>query len=148
MPGERREQGDQRRAPRFETRLWVGIPEVEGEPELEKCDISASGMLLWTRRDAGSPGAVRMLRLVTADLGTGINIMAHLVRVIATEDVEEGRTIEASAFEFLPNDPQELEDFLSQVVEGEMSVTPDTSLEHRFPAQVDARSGEAEPPTV
>ena len=61
MSGERRQQGDQRRAPRFETRLWVGIPEVEGEPELEKCDISASGMLLWTRRDAGSPGAVRML---------------------------------------------------------------------------------------
>jgi hypothetical protein len=148
MPRERRRKGDLRRAPRFETRLWVGIPEVEGEPELEACDLSASGMLLRTHRDAGSPGALRMLRLVTADLGAGINIMAHVVRVVATDDVEEGRTIEATAFEFFPNDPQELEDFLSQVVEGEMSVTPDTTVEHRFPARMDRRRGEAEPATV
>ena len=148
MPRERRQEGDPRRSPRFETRLWVGIPEVEGEPELEKCDISASGMLLQTRRDAGSPGAVRMLRLVTADLGAGINIMAHVVRVVATDDVEEGRAIEATAFEFLPSDPQELEDFLRQVVEGEISVAPDTSLDHRFPARMDSHSGEAEPATV
>ena len=61
---ERRKGKDPRRAPRFGTRLWVGIPEAEGEPELEACVLSAYGMLLRTPRDAGSPGAVRMLRLV------------------------------------------------------------------------------------
>ena len=147
MAAERR-QGDRRRAPRFETRLWVGIPEVAGEPELEKCDISAAGLLLWTRRDAGEPGAVRMLRLVTADLGAGINIMAHVVRVVAMDDLDKGRVIEATAFEFLPHDPQELEAFLRQVVEGEISVAPNTPLEHRFPAQMDRREGGAVPAMV
>ena len=50
-------QAERRREPRFETRLWVGIPDVDGEPELEPCNISAAGMLLRTRRDAGAPGA-------------------------------------------------------------------------------------------
>ena len=88
-----RRAGDRRRAPRFGTRLWVGIPEAEGEPELERCDISASGLLLRTPRDAGAVGAVRMLRLVTADLGAGINIMALVVRVIATDDPAKGQAV-------------------------------------------------------
>ena len=37
---------ERRREPRFETNVWVGIPDVDGEPELERCDISANGMLL------------------------------------------------------------------------------------------------------
>jgi len=148
--GDQRRSEDRRRAPRFETRLWVGIPEVEGEPELEKCDISASGMLLRTRRNAGSIGAVRMLRLVTADLGAGINIMALVVRVVLSDAAGTERVTEATAFEFLPHDPQELEDFLRQVVEGEISVAPHASLDRRVPTQKDRRSrgGEAEPATA
>jgi hypothetical protein len=83
-PADRR-QVERRREPRFETRLWVGIPDVEGEPELEKCNISAVGMLLRTRRDAGAPGAVRMLRLVTSDLGAEIEIMAPRARITAPQ---------------------------------------------------------------
>ena len=119
-----RGQPDRRGEPRFETSMWVGIPDVDGEPELEKCNISASGMLLRTPRDAGAPGAVRMLRLVTADLGTEIDIMAHVVRVFATEDAELGRVIEATAFEFLPHQPRELEGFLREALEAELTVAP------------------------
>jgi hypothetical protein len=100
-------------------------------------------MLLWTRRDAGALGAVRMLRLVTADLGAGINIMALVVRVIGADHAGKDREVEATCFEFLPHDPQELEDFLRQVVEGEISVAPHESLDRRFPAPTDRRRSEA-----
>jgi hypothetical protein len=135
-----RGQVDRRREPRFETRLWVGIPDVDGEPELESCNISAAGMLLRTRRDAGAPGAVRMLRLVTADLGVEIEIMARVVRVVATEDAEWGRVIEATGFEFLPHQPQELEDFLQEALAVEMSVAAAASVNPRVPACVSALS--------
>ena len=78
----REKRSGERRAPRFETQLWVGIPEVEGAREVEQCNISATGLMLRTRRDVGSLGAVRMLRLVTADLHAGISIMGHVVREV------------------------------------------------------------------
>ena len=103
-PTEKNRRGmDRRRAPRLRTKLWVGIPEVDGEPELEECDISVTGLLLRTRRDAGAPGGVRMLRLVNADQDVALEIMAHVVRVIAYDDVVMGRVIEGIAFEFLPH---------------------------------------------
>ena len=139
---ERRKGKDPRRAPRFGTRLWVGIPEVEGEPELESCVMSAYGMLLRTPRDAGSPGAVRMLRLVTEDLGAGINIMSHVVRVVMADDGQGGQVIEATAFEFLPHNPQELEEFMRVVVAGEIEVLPDNSPDHQYEVQVDRRRGD------
>ncbi len=146
MRGQRRS-GDQRRAPRFETRLWVGIPEAEGEAELERCNISATGLLLCTRRDAGALGAVRMLRLVTADMGTGIEIMAHVVRVITTDDMKKGRLLEATCFDFLPHDPDELEGFLRQVVEGEVAAA--RILNRRFPAQMTVAATErSRPPST
>lgn len=132
MPAERR------RAARFDARLWVGIPEADGEPELESCNISASGMLLRTRRDAGTPGEVRMLRLVTADMSGSIEIMAHVIRVIAYEDVELGRVIEATTFEFLAQGDKnraEIEDFLRQVVEAEFSATTRASVDYHFPVR-------------
>ena len=113
---------DRRREPRFETRLWVGIAEAEGEAGLEKCNISASGMLLATPRDVGKPGSVRMLRLVTADLGASIEVMAHVIRVVAHEDPVLGRVIEATAFELLPHQPHELDSFLSTMLEGDCTV--------------------------
>ena len=143
-----RRRAERRREPRFETRLWVGIPDVDGEPELEKCNISAAGMLLRTRRDAGAPGAVRMLRLVTADLGVEIEIMARVVRVVATEDVERGRVIEATAFEFLPHQPRELEDFLCEALGVEMSEAPAASVEPRVPAGATDLPGNEQPACV
>ena len=136
MPAERR------RAARFDASLWVGIPEAEGEPDLESCNISASGMLLRTRRDAGTPGAVRMLRLVTADLSGAIEIMAHVIRVIAYEDVVLGRVIQATVFEFLAigdKHRREFKDFLRQVVEVEFSAAPSASVSYHFPGRVPAR---------
>jgi hypothetical protein len=136
MPAERR------RAARFDASLWVGIPEAEGEPELESCNISASGMLLRTSRDAGAPGAVRMLRLVTAELVGSIEIMAHVIRVIAYDDVVLGRVIEATVFEFLAHGDKhrrEFEDFLRQVVEAEFSSAPSASVNYHFPARIPAR---------
>jgi len=119
-------QEERRREPRFEAKMWVGIPEAEGEADVEDCDISAAGMLLYTPRDAGEPGAVRMLRLVTGDLGTSIEIMAHVVRVETREDPDLGSVRVATAFEFLPHQPEELEAFLGIALEGEFSVaTPD-----------------------
>ena len=143
--GAERRRAERRREPRFETRLWVGIPDVDGEPELEKCNISAAGMLLRTSRDAGEPGAVRMLRLVTADLGVEIEIMAHVVRVVATEDAERGRVIEATAFEFLAHQPQELEDFLCEALGVEMSAEPAASVEPRVPAGATNLPGNEQP---
>ncbi len=114
-----------RREPRFDTKLWVGIPEAEGEAELETCNVSASGMLVCTPRDAGRLGAVRMLRLVTADLGASIEVMAHVVRVIAPEDSERGEGVAATVFEFLPHNPDELVAFLGEVLDGEVTIVPD-----------------------
>ena len=102
--------------------MWVGIPEAEGEADVERCNISASGMLLWTSRDAGEPGAVRMLRLVTGDLSTSIEIMAHVVRVQTRPNPNGGRVREATAFEFLPHRPQELKEFLGIALDGKFSV--------------------------
>ena len=145
MPAERR------RAARFDARLWVGIPEADGEPELESCNISASGMLLRTRRDAGAPGEVRMLRLVTADMSGSIEIMAHVIRVIAYEDVELGRVIEATTFEFLAQGDKnraEIEDFLRQVVEAEFSATTRASVNYHFPTGSSDQDGAARPATA
>ena len=102
--------------------MWVGIPEAEGEAEVESCNISAAGMLLWTSRNAGEPGAVRMLRLVTGDLSTSIEIMAHVVRVQTRPNPNGGRVREATAFEFLPHRPQELKEFLGIALEGRFTV--------------------------
>ena len=110
--------------------MWVGIPEAEGEADVERCNISASGMLLWTSRDAGEPGAVRMLRLVTGDLSTSIEIMAHVVRVQTRPNPNGGRVREATAFEFLPHRPKELEEFLGIALEGKFTVAvPDRRRE-------------------
>jgi len=137
----------QRREPRFETKIWVGIPEAEGDPEVESCNISASGMFLRTSRDAGTRGAVRMLRLVSADLGASIEILAHVVRVEEHEDPALGRVIDGTAFEFLPHHPRELEEFLSQVVEGEISVLPIPSPGRRPAADTSDPSEDAQPGT-
>jgi hypothetical protein len=105
------------RPPRLETRLWVGIPEVEGDPELENCDISTS-------RDAGAPGAVRMLRLVSADREEALEVMARVVRVVPRIDASGARAIEAIGFEFLPHGDahrQELGRFLQHVAEAEIA---------------------------
>ena len=132
----REKRSGERRAPRFETQLWVEIPEVEGAREVEQCNISATGLMLRTRRDVGSLGAVRMLRLVTADLHAGISIMGLVVREVTVDDLEKGQFIEAICFEFLPHDLDELEDFLRCVVEREISATEYT---------MDRGHGEAEP---
>jgi len=102
--------------------MWVGIPEAEGEADVESCNISAAGMLLRTSRDAGEPGAVRMLRLVTGDLAASIEIMAHVVRVETRLDPDGSRVREATAFEFLSHHPKELEEFLTIALEGKFSV--------------------------
>ncbi|MEE8475420.1 MAG: DUF4388 domain-containing protein [Myxococcota bacterium] len=136
---------ERRREPRFETNVWVGIPDVDGEPELEHCDISANGMLLRTPRNAGQPGAVRMLRIVSADLGTSIEIMAHVVRVSECDDPELGRVIEATAFEFLPHQPQELEDFLCEAMKCPVSAVPSVSADHAVPANPPELVEEAPP---
>jgi hypothetical protein len=102
--------------------MWVGIPEAEGEADVESCNISAAGMLLYTSRDAGEPGAVRMLRLVTGDLAASIEIMAHVVRVETRLDPDGSRVREATAFEFLSHHPKELEEFLRIALEGKFSV--------------------------
>ena len=116
---------ERRRAPRLRTRLWVGIPEVEGEPELEECNISVFGMLLHTSRAAGAPGAVRMLRLVNADRDVALEIMGRVVRVVVRDDAKGGRVIEGIGFEFLPHGDEhrrELGDFLRRVAEAEMDL--------------------------
>ncbi len=138
-------QTERRREPRFETNVWVGIPDVDGEPELEQCNISANGMLLRSRRDAGQPGAVRMLRIVTADLGTSIEIMAHVVRVAERDDAELGRVIEATAFEFLPHQPEELEDFLCESMKCSISAVPPVSAAPSVPANAPELLEEAPP---
>ena len=147
-----RRTADRRREPRFETSLWVGIPEAEGEPELETCNISAGGLLLRTPRDAGAPGSVRMLRLVTGDLGAEIEIMARVVRVEAIEDAEFGRLLEATSFEFLPHQPQELEAFLREVIEGEIAVVkssrsdcPSASVQSSTKASLLRRNPKSQP---
>ncbi len=111
-----------RREPRFEANLWVGIPEAEGEADVESCNISAVGMLLRTSRNAGEPGSVRMLRLVTVDLAASIEIMAHVVRVETRLDPDGGRVREATVFDFLPHQPKELEEFLRVALEATSSV--------------------------
>ncbi len=142
---------DRRRAARLQTKLWVGIPEVDGEPELERCDISGTGLLLQTRRDAGVPGVVRMLRLVNADQDEALEIMAHVVRVIACDDVVKGRVIEATAFEFLPHGDEhrrELERFLRRLAEAELMSTRDALVGFSVPAQLTDLPGAAQPATV
>ena len=113
---------DRRREPRFEANIWVGIPEAEGEADVESCNISASGMLLRTNRNAGEPGAVRMLRLVTGDLAASVEVMAHVVRVETRLDPFGGRVHEATAFEFLPHRPEDLDEFLGIALDGEFTV--------------------------
>ena len=142
---------ERRRAPRLQTHLWVGIPEVDGEPELERCDISATGLLLQTRRDAGAPGVVRMLRLADADQEEVLEIMAHVVRVIAYDDVKLGRVIEGTAFEFLPHGDEhrrELEGFLRGLAEAELTSTRDARLGFNMPAQLTDLPGSSQPATV
>ena len=132
-----------RREPRFDTKLWVGIPEAEGEAELETCNVSASGMLVCTPRDAGRLGAVRMLRLVTADLGASIEVMSHVVRVITREDSEQGERVLATAFEFLPHNPDELVAFLGEVLDGEVTIVPDRRMADRRKPAADLPEGQA-----
>ena len=113
---------DRRRAPRLRTKLWVGIPEVDGEPELEECDISVFGMLLHTSRDPGSPGVVRMLRLVNADQEVAVEIMGRVVRLELRGDTDD-RVIESVGFEFLAHGDhhrRQLGDFLRTVGEAEL----------------------------
>ena len=144
-------QTDRRRAPRLQTRLWVGIPEVDGEPALEQCDISATGLLLKTRRDVGAPGVVRMLRLVNASQEVAFQIMAHVVRVIAYDDVVMGRVIEGTAFSFLPHGDdhlRELGNFLLGLAESEPSSTRDQVTGFSMPAQLTDLPGPAQPATV
>jgi hypothetical protein len=124
------------REPRFETSLWVGIPEAEGEAGLEKCNISASGMLLRTPRDAGKPGAVRMLRLITADLAASIEVMAQVIRSIAAGSPEQGEGVAATAFQFLPHDPDALVAFLSEVLNGDVTIVPERRFrDNEFPEE-------------
>jgi hypothetical protein len=118
----KRKRKDRRREPRFEANIWVGIPEAEGEADVESCNISASGMLLRTNRNAGEPGAVRMLRLVTGDLAASVEVMAHVVRVETRPDPFGGQVHEATAFEFLPHRPEELDEFLGIALDGEFTV--------------------------
>ncbi len=144
-------QTERRRAVRLQTKLWVGISEVDGEPELERCDISVTGLMLQTRRDAGAPGGVRMLRLVNADQDVALEIMAHVVRVIACDDVVMGRVIQGTAFEFLPHGDEhrrELERFLRRLAEAELTSTRDARVDFNIPAQLTDLPGEAQPATV
>ena len=130
---------ERRRAPRLSTNLWVGLPEVDGGPQLSKCNISVSGVLVQSRRDVGDPGVVRMLHLGRVGDDRMIEIMAHVVRVIACDDVKLGRVVEATAFEFLPegNDQlRQIAEFVGQVAETEMASEPAAALDFSFPAQL------------
>jgi hypothetical protein len=118
----KRTRKERRREPRFEARIWVGIPEAEGEADVERCNISAGGMLLYTGRDAGEPGAVRLLRLVTGDLSDSVEVMAHVVRVHAALDSDGQKVRKATAFEFLTHRPEELIEFLGIALDGSFSV--------------------------
>lgn len=130
---------ERRRAPRLPTNLWVGLPEVDGAPQLSKCSISVSGVLVQSRRDAGAPGVVRMLHLGRVGSDAMVEIMAHVVRVIACDDVKLGRVIEATAFEFLAEGNEQLRqivEFVGQVAETEMASEPAAALDFSFPAQL------------
>jgi len=68
--------------------------------------------------------------------------------VVMADDGQGGQVIEATAFEFLPHNPQELEEFMRVVVAGEIEVSPDTSPDHQYEAQVDRRRGDRESDSV
>ena len=140
----KRRQKDRRSEPRFDARMWVGIPEAEGEADIEHCNISAAGMLLHTPRDAGEPGAVRMLRLVSGDLVASIEVMAHVIRVETRQDPDRGRVRVATAFEFLPHQPKELDAFLGIVLEGDFSV-PIPDRRDAIPTDDSAEVAQADP---
>ena len=141
----RREQA--RRAPRLRTRLRVGIPEVEGDPGLENCLLSLSGMLLHTNRKAGEPGAVRMLRLVNAGSDVAIEIMARIVRVVTHDAATAaGQGIEAISFEFLPAGEEQLREltqFLRRVAEAETTSKAQEAADVRAPTEVSDPAGDA-----
>ena len=140
-----RKRAQARRAPRLRTRLRVGIPDVEGDPGLEKCLLSLSGMLLHTNRRAGEPGAVRMLRLVNAGCDVAIEIMARVVRVMTPDDAGGGQGIESISFEFLPDGDEqlrELVEFLRRVAEAETTSEAQEAGNVRAPAEPSDRLGD------
>jgi hypothetical protein len=142
---------ERRRDARFFTSLWVSIAEVTDELELQKGNVSASGIFFRTDKDVGRPGTVRLLYIATSDRRASVEVMAHVVRVISYDDLLEGRVIGGVAFEFLletQHQRDEVERFVREVAEDQMQVPGNPPLDYSFPAQVQGSAADSKPATV
>lgn len=141
---------ERRRDARFYANFWVGIAEVAEEPELQKGNVSPTGIFFCTDKDIGAPGTVRLLHISTSDRRTSLDVMAHVARVISYDDML-GHVVCGAAFEFLlgtKNQREEVERFVREVAEDQMQGSGSASLDYSFLAQVQDSSAGSQPATV
>ena len=74
---------EHRRDARFFASFWVSIAEVADESELQKGNVSASGIFFRTDKDVGRSGTVRLLHIATSDR-RATEVKAMSSRVVGT----------------------------------------------------------------
>jgi hypothetical protein len=141
---------ERRRDARFFGDFWVSIAEVANEPELQKGNVSTTGIFITTDKEVGGPGTVRLLHIATSDKRASINIMAHVARVISYDDML-GHVVCGAAFEFLmgtQSQRDEVERFVREVAEDQMQTPGNGPLDYSFLAEVHDSLTGSQPATV
>lgn len=131
-------QGEEaRRSTRVATSFLVAIDGIDAELTPRRGDISATGIYFETNTRVGDAGSVQFLVIASANRSHRISLMAHVVRTIALEDLQDGQLF-GVAFEFMPESEDaaaNVERFVQRILFDEPT---DTSMSPRLPARAES----------
>ncbi len=96
---------ERRRAPRIVASLEIQLVGLERRGCMRRGDLSVTGVRFEAPPDeVGSAGDVRELRVTSRDRVASVTVKARIVRVVRTNDLEEGSRVDQVAFEFIADD--------------------------------------------
>lgn len=96
---------ERRRAPRIIASLEIQLVGIERRSSMRRGDLSVTGIRFESPPDeVGSAGDVCTLRIVSRDRAVAVEVDARIIRVVRTNDLEEGMRVDEVALEFMPRD--------------------------------------------
>ena len=94
-----------RRSPRIRASLEIQVVGLESRPRMRRGDLSVTGVRFESPHgNVGDPGQVHTLRIATRDREVRVAVPARVVRIVQSNDLEDGENVHSVAFEFMPED--------------------------------------------
>lgn len=96
---------ERRRAPRILASLEIQVIGLERRGSMRRGDLSVTGVRFEAPPDdIGCAGDSKRLRIVSRDRAVSVEVDAKIIRVVRTNDLEEGSRVDEVAFDFVPDD--------------------------------------------